>query len=388
MVMQGRFLATGNGTTSAADPKTSSSNRQQFKETHVHPSIRRYIDMIGVGIPSRRKRSRQGLWEDLDEGRRTNTTSPPPPFGAEGGQHRVVVIGSVSTTQDSLPTNQERIPEVALAGRSNVGKSTLLNALLYGNRARRRRPHDKNDTDTDDDNPLIRKFVRGGTPEHLKLPKGIKAKVSSKPGETQKITFYQLAHTATSEDETCKLRLVDLPGFGFSFTPKKHDGFQELILQYLLERGKPLLQRVLLLLDARHGLKKADLEFLETLQEEARKNPTKRKMPPIQIVLTKCDLVQRDDLARRVVQVRRGLSDVLRRETSALPVLLVSARAGVGFNNIRPRGGHVTRARGGVLELQKELAALVPETNKKKLRHTGSKRPAAGKRRKPTKRLK
>ena len=88
----------------------------------------------------------------------------------------------------------------------------------------------------------------------------------------------------------------------------------------------------------------------------------KRKMPAIQIVLTKCDLVTRDDLARRVVHVRQELSDTLRRETSALPVLLVSARAGVGFNNVTKRGGGFGRARGGVLELQKELAALVPQS--------------------------
>lgn len=86
------------------------------------------------------------------------------------------------------------------------------------------------------------------------------------------------------------------------------------------------------------------------------KGKKKRKIPPIQLILTKCDLVPRDDLARRVVLVRQQLSETLRRETSSLPVLLVSARAGVGFNNIR-KGQY--RAKGGVLELQKELASLV-----------------------------
>lgn len=59
--------------------------------------------------------------------------------------------------------------------------------------------------------------------------------------------------------------------------------------------------------------------------------------------------------------MRQQLSDILWRETSSLPVLVVSARAGVGFNNIRGRGGRELRAKGGVLELQKELAALVPQ---------------------------
>ncbi len=66
--------------------------------------------------------------------------------------------------------------------------------------------------------------------------------------------------------------------------------------------------------------------------------------------------MDRNDLARRVVTVRQQLSDALRREPSALPVMLVSARAGVGYNNVKN-----DRARGGILELQKELAALVPD---------------------------
>ena len=82
---------------------------------------------------------------------------------------------------------------------------------------------------------------------------------------------------------------------------------------------------------------------------------TKRELPPIQIVLTKCDLVPQADLARRVVLVRQQLSDFLIREPSSLPVMLVSARAGLGFNNIWKE-----QPQGGVLELQREVASLVP----------------------------
>jgi DNA helicase IV len=110
---------------------TMKSTRQLFKETSVHPSIRRYIEMIGVGIPSKRKRSasaRKRLWDDLEEGRRSSgnramsATQPPSPFasGSEGGQHRVVVIGSVATIHDTLPTNQDRIPEVVSTTKGSV----------------------------------------------------------------------------------------------------------------------------------------------------------------------------------------------------------------------------------------------------------------------------
>ena len=361
------------------------SQRQKFKEIPVHPSIQRYIELIGVGIPSGRKSSkrlRQSLFQNASglvdmssrrSGRSRSLLRPPPPFSLaeaaeeEEGQidgihqdqnshqrknrRRITVIGKVASMDDAFPNNpKNRIPEVAICGRSNVGKSTLLNALLYGNYPQQ--------TTADKNNIPVRQFTRGRTPEAVKLPKGTKAPTSSKPGETRALTFYQL----TSGDT--QLRLVDLPGYGFSFGPSDHDSFQEVLLKYLLERGKAL-KRVLLLVDGRHGLKKADLDFLETLQQEARLRGMLSSIPALQVILTKCDLVTRDDLARRVVMIKQQLSDVLQRETSALPVLLVSARAGVGYNNItRLRGAtqqQQYRARGGILELQKELAALVPK---------------------------
>merc|ERR1712070_585002 len=100
-------------------------------------------------------------------------------------------------------------------------------------------------------------------------------------------------------------------------------------------RGKSL-KRVLLLLDARHGMKTADIDFLMHLQHDLQKEKydkknksSRRDLPPIQLVLTKCDLVPQLDLARRVVQVREELSDLLIREPSSLPVMLVSAKAGL-----------------------------------------------------------
>ena len=219
------------------------------------------------------------------------------------------------------------------------------------------------------------------------IGKGIKAKVSDRPGETKSITFYQLSAQTLSQESTIgkttsasqgsnpnassvpekasnqkkkkkiSLILADLPGFGFAYASEERaKDWQELMKSYILHRGKSL-KRVLFLIDARHGFKKTDFEFLELLQDGLKETKNgKRELPPIQIVLTKCDLVSQNDLARRMVQTRTQLSSVLRREPSALPIMLVSARAGLGFNNVRGN-----RARGGVLELQRELAALVPK---------------------------
>ncbi len=216
----------------------------------------------------------------------------------------------------------------------------------------------------------------------MKIGKGVKAVCSPKPGETKRITFYQLSsriQRSPTDSSTMSLLLADLPGYGFAFaSEEKAEVWQGLMKSYILYRGKSL-KRILLLIDARHGMKKADFDFLELLQEglkeryiqtdvngvkqgegttskqNRQKQKKKMELPPIQICLTKCDLVSQVDLARRVVQVRQDFSDALRRQPSSLPIMLVSAKAGLGFNNLRNN-----RACGGILELQRELAALVP----------------------------
>lgn len=304
---------------------------------------------------------------------------PPPPFssavkGAHGPadaapadcrivRRPVKTLGKAGSLADVLPRESRGLAEVAIAGRSNVGKSTLLNALLYGN------------TDV---GLAPRTHRRGRTPAGAKLPKGTKAPTSSKPGETKELTFYQLTadvapRTATPAGGTVRnvvdpdpiasekmsLLLVDLPGYGFAFAKEaRTTEWKDLMHHYLLERRG--LKRILLLLDARHGFKNTDFAFLGDLQEGLQAQTedaprARRELPPIQIVLTKCDLVKQSDLARRVSLVREQLSDFLLREPSSLPIMLVSARAGVGFNNLRR-----DTPLGGVLELQRELASLVP----------------------------
>lgn len=107
------------------------------------------------------------------------------------------------------------------------------------------------------------------TARTARLPKGLKAITSSKPGETRTLNFYQISSLVVADADKKKkvsLLLVDLPGYGFAYaTQNKMEGWKSLMQDYILNRGKPL-KRILFLLDARHGMKKADLEFMESLQ--------------------------------------------------------------------------------------------------------------------------
>jgi GTP-binding protein len=166
------------------------------------------------------------------------------------------------------------LPEVAFAGRSNVGKSSLINALVGR--------------------------------------KGL-ARASSEPGRTREVNFFVL-------DE--KLRLVDLPGYGFAKTTRKTaDQFQNLGRAYL--RGRQNLKRVYLLIDARHGLKKVDDEALEALDIAA---------VSYQIVLTKADKLKSAEAAKVVEQTLKAIS----RRPAAFPrVLATSSEKGAGIPELR-----------------------------------------------------
>ena len=170
-------------------------------------------------------------------------------------------------------------PEIAFAGRSNVGKSSLLNALT--NR------------------------------HHL-------ARVSNTPGRTQQLNFFALG--APPPDEP--LRLVDLPGYGYAAVSKgKIDTWTKLIHAYL--RGRPTLARVYVLIDGRHGLKDSDTEMFDLLDRSAMS---------YQVILTKRDCVKPTEQAARIKATEAGLA----KRAAAYPeVLFTSSETGEGIEDVR-----------------------------------------------------
>jgi GTP-binding protein len=174
--------------------------------------------------------------------------------------------------------------EIAFAGRSNVGKSSLINALT-GRRAL--------------------------------------ARTSHTPGRTQELIFFGGAD---------RLVLVDLPGYGYAAAAKsKVAAWTRLIHDYL--HGRSALARVYLLVDARHGLKTVDEAILDTLGQAAVSH---------EIVLTKCDQVSEAELAERSEAVKAAM----RNRPAAFPDLIAtSARTGAGIPTLRAAIARLVRER-------------------------------------------
>ena len=180
------------------------------------------------------------------------------------------VMGAASL--DGLPAAD--LPEVAFAGRANVGKSSLINALVGQKRL---------------------------------------ARASNEPGRTREVNFFLLDG---------RLRLVDLPGYGFASAGKATTRkFQNLGRDYL--RGRPNLRRVYLLIDARHGLKAPDAEALDALDTAA---------VSYQIVLTKADKIKPAEV-RAVTE--RTLKGVSKRPAAFPRVLATSSETGFGMAELR-----------------------------------------------------
>ena len=166
--------------------------------------------------------------------------------------------------------------EIAFAGRSNVGKSSLINALTNRNAL---------------------------------------ARTSHTPGRTQELIFFE-------GPPQVGLRLVDMPGYGYAAAPKaKVAAWTSLIHNFLL--GRASLARVYVLIDSRHGFKEVDFEILKTLDRSA---------VSYQIVLTKSDQVKPSDLAQRITEIN---TELLTHPAAFPDVLATSSQTGAGMPQLR-----------------------------------------------------
>jgi GTP-binding protein len=174
-------------------------------------------------------------------------------------------------------------PEVAFAGRSNVGKSSLINALTRQS--------------------------------------GL-ARTSNTPGRTQSLFFYAPVPPEAASGALPPIALVDMPGYGYAAAPKNIvDAWTTLIHAYL--RGRASLKRVFVLIDARHGLKPPDEAVMDKLDANA---------VAYQVVLTKADKVKRSALA----EIEADTAEKIRRRPAAHPAILVTSSAkAVGIDAVR-----------------------------------------------------
>jgi len=168
------------------------------------------------------------------------------------------------------------VPEVAFAGRSNVGKSSLLNALTNRN--------------------------------------GL-ARTSNTPGRTQELNFFDVG-------DPLLLRLVDMPGYGYAKAPKDMiRQWRFLVNDYL--RGRAVLKRALVLIDSRHGIKDVDRDLMKMLDEAA---------VSYRLVLTKADKVKASELA----EVTASTAAEARQHTAAHPeIIATSSEKGLGIAELR-----------------------------------------------------
>nr|GEW54347.1 GTP binding domain-containing protein [Tanacetum cinerariifolium] len=174
------------------------------------------------------------------------------------------------------------LPEIAFAGRSNVGKSSLLNSLT-------------------------RQW-------------GV-VRTSDKPGLTQTINFFNLGS---------KLCLVDLPGYGFAYAKDEvKESWEELVKEYVSTREG--LKRVCLLIDTKWGMKARDYELIDLME---------RSKTKYQIVLTKTDLAFPIDVARRAMQIEETLKT---KKSAVQPLMMVSSKTGAGIRSLRTVLSNISR---------------------------------------------
>ena len=201
--------------------------------------------------------------------------------------------------------------EIAFAGRSNVGKSSLLNALVRQS--------------------------------------GL-ARTSNTPGRTQELNFFRA--------DAVPLYLVDMPGYGYAKAPKDKVEAWGALVSPIICKGRTTLARVFLLIDARHGLKPTDLQIIEMLDEAA---------VTYQVVLTKADKIKPHELGRCQATTAQALG----KHPAAFPhVIVTSSEKGLGIDELRATIAGIVAERGvaGIARLKpvnrlRQTASKAPSPN-------------------------
>ncbi|KAJ7964304.1 putative GTP binding protein [Quillaja saponaria] len=254
--------------------KTEMSKNAQFRAIQPSPSILSFVEDNLLG--------RRRLIELKRAGYNIDLSAPLDniPFSTSSERERIeenifrnkLTFFAAAKASSSFPPPS--LPEIAFAGRSNVGKSSLLNSLT-------------------------RQW-------------GV-VRTSDKPGLTQTINFFNL--------ET-KLCLVDLPGYGFAYAKEEvKDAWEELVKEYVSTRVG--LKRVCLLIDTKWGMKPRDHELIDLME---------RSQTKYQIVLTKTDTVFPVDVARRATQIEESLKA---KKSIVQPTMMVSSKSGAGIRSLR-----------------------------------------------------
>ncbi|CAL9150757.1 uncharacterized protein LOC135617741 [Musa acuminata AAA Group] len=257
-----------------SEEKAEMSKNAQFRAIQPSPAILSFVEDNLLG--------RRRLIELQNAGYNVKLSAPLDnvPFSTSTERERIeenvfrnkLEFFAAAKVSTSIPPPM--IPEIAFAGRSNVGKSSLLNALT-------------------------RQW-------------GV-VRTSDKPGLTQTINFFRLAS---------KLCLVDLPGYGFAYAKEEvKDAWEELVKEYVSTRVG--LQQVCLLIDTKWGMKPRDHELIDLME---------RSQTPYQIVLTKTDVVFPIDVARHAMQIQENFKT---NKSVINPVMMVSSKSGAGIRNLR-----------------------------------------------------